>query len=999
MHNKIIYLLLISILIFPVLGITDVKASEVKLLCLSNGQTIKFSECNPAIPDRTCTSSQGCQFCVTYTDSGVYCPANLNICNAIEEISCSQPLNTNVTSSNIDSAENQNNRPGNLSGIGTVRADIAYIIKDFLGVDSDLIAEIRNDGYTFEIIYESDVPRIDLSRYYIVLVGNQRLVNPQEIPVHKHKSIIINSYNYYLRGSDQQFGWSRYQGSISSPTILTVQDQIHPIVASLPRSFNSYNVREPSVTTSILKGNKPAGVDIIISSGSIANAVVAVLYPGKVYLNSKVAEERAVYFGITKTKFWSGETKRLFKNSLDWLIEGVDIDRDGYFTDSDCNDRNPTIRPGASEIPYDNIDQDCNGSDLNDLDQDGFPSQRVGGKDCNDNDPTVNPTNQNPTLNCINDRPTFLRMVEDINWNEDTAFSLDLSNYFSDPDSILTYTVSGSNNITIRVSNSIAYFSQPKDWFGLEKIVFTANDGEFTVRSNEIILKVLERGEPPVLAKLSCLTEINEDEVHSCTLEATDFENNPFIFSIGRESKLDCSINGNILSYVSKPNYNGIAYCEIIVSDQHGSDSKILSVKVLPINDPPIIKSYTPNKPLIKIPEILNRTFSIEAEDPEGNMSISWFLDNVLQSEGTSYTFKNTLGIHSLRAVVSDSLFHIENFWNIIVGASSEFTCYEISGRLCSEKYTCPESLVSTSDSNKCCISECVKLPQTFKDANGCESVSDSINIDIKSPKSSDKLKIGDILNVELSIKNNLSVSQDLHLQVNLYDIDREKSVSEAKSKINLAENEEKIVELDLEIPEELDLDKNYVLFVKAEDDECNQKYIELNLDRPTEKLTISEYEVPERAVCGETILVKAKLENLGSSDQEVSLSLNNGELKINKETEKFIIEQYGEKYKTTKEFSFEIPENTGAGNYKITATLIGKESISRSKTLLVGDCKTKEKIENIQSQGKIKLESGITKESYQGGNNLLIIALTALTSLIATAFLLFSYKIARDSR
>jgi hypothetical protein len=77
---------------------------------------------------------------------------------------------------------------------------------------------------------------------------------------------------------------------------------------------------------------------------------------------------------------------------------------------TDCNDTDPTIHPGAAEIPLDGIDQDCNGSDLTtcyvDGDLDGFggtttvPSGvggcAVAGKspfntDCNDGNATVFP--------------------------------------------------------------------------------------------------------------------------------------------------------------------------------------------------------------------------------------------------------------------------------------------------------------------------------------------------------------------------------------------------------------------------------------------------------------------------------------------------------------------------------------------------------------------------------------------------------------------------------
>ncbi|MCK6519094.1 MYXO-CTERM sorting domain-containing protein, partial [Myxococcota bacterium] len=58
----------------------------------------------------------------------------------------------------------------------------------------------------------------------------------------------------------------------------------------------------------------------------------------------------------------------------------------------DCKDANSTINPGEAEVPYDGKDQDCDGSDLTDVDGDGHDAVAAGGDDCDDDDATVNPS-------------------------------------------------------------------------------------------------------------------------------------------------------------------------------------------------------------------------------------------------------------------------------------------------------------------------------------------------------------------------------------------------------------------------------------------------------------------------------------------------------------------------------------------------------------------------------------------------------------------------------
>ncbi len=57
----------------------------------------------------------------------------------------------------------------------------------------------------------------------------------------------------------------------------------------------------------------------------------------------------------------------------------------------DCDDRDAAVHPAAEELPYDGLDNDCQGGDLVDVDGDGHAAVEAGGEDCADQDPEIHP--------------------------------------------------------------------------------------------------------------------------------------------------------------------------------------------------------------------------------------------------------------------------------------------------------------------------------------------------------------------------------------------------------------------------------------------------------------------------------------------------------------------------------------------------------------------------------------------------------------------------------
>lgn len=486
----------------------------------------------------------------------------------------------------------------------TYAKDVGLVVSN--SANSNMINILNEMNYSYSVIKNSNIPSTNFSNYAVLIIQDD-VSNKALLPLTSKNSIFF----------------SRNIASIVWPSVVT-------------GTTSSNKLRFEQLGTVFTEGFSSIDINVYTSSRSVQYLRVKPSIVKKIaYLTSSQtsgysavayssSSVRSIFFGLADINYWTSDTKKLFKNTLKYSREGMDFDKDGFFLD-DCDDNNPLVNPNATEIPYNNLDDDCSGGDLRDVDGDGFDI----GLDCNDSNKDINPNAteiiDNINQNCRNDAPVFTGNIPAISWNEDSKLVnfLNLKDYFYDTDGdTLTYYIkstSSNEEITLVITNGIVSFYSSKDWNGADWVIFGASDGNSSSSSNMIVLTVNPVNDAPVIENIGEIVLI-EGEAIKITPRVYDAENDTI--SLSFYSPLNSSGE-----WQTKIGDSGIYSSYVVASDSKNYSIESFSINVLPkivINEigakssPDWIEIYNPRNNSINL----------------GNCEIKDAADNKLALEG-----------------------------------------------------------------------------------------------------------------------------------------------------------------------------------------------------------------------------------------------------------------------------------------------------------------------------------------------------------------------------
>jgi hypothetical protein len=291
----------------------------------------------------------------------------------------------------------------------------------------------------------------------------------------------------------------------------------------------------------------------------------------------------------------------------------------------------------------------------------------------------------NLTVNPVNDIPFVKKKIADLKMLQGGVdVSIDLSKVFYDNDipwgDRLNYTVenTGALKVVIGADGKVT-ITDPIEFYGSVSMQFTAADGEAASAVAPCNVSVQHVNQPPRVKTLPGNISMDEDTTATLDMSGvfSDLDGDPITLLTSGQTKITAIVDPNTLMATFRPAPNLSGFYEDIkftAQDDKGFGEYfvVVRVTVVVVNDPPVIKSFSPTGE-VTLTETEGEDFSVTVTTVEiwDTFNYTWYLDekDLLWNEN-SYPLKtdySSAGKHVLKVVVDDGWDSVSKSWNITV--------------------------------------------------------------------------------------------------------------------------------------------------------------------------------------------------------------------------------------------------------------------------------------------------------------------------------------------
>ena len=228
-----------------------------------------------------------------------------------------------------------------------------------------------------------------------------------------------------------------------------------------------------------------------------------------------------------------------------------------------------------------------------------------------------------------------------------------------------------------------------------------------------------------------------------------------------------------------------------------------------------------------------------------------------------------------------------------------------------------------------------------------------NLDITVDKPDSGDDFNPGDVINIEVDVKNNDNDDLDVIVEAILYNIDKAEEVETAESdSASIRDGRTESFDFELEVPsDDIDEDDSYVLFIKAseEDDEdknCNEESVTVDFELEDHMVVVDEVTfVPSTVACSESFDAVVDVVNVGAKDQDdIFVRLVQSALRVDLTSERFDLDKASDSDndQTIRFNDVLVPANAEAKSYQFEAIVTfrdGDKTSSKFTNLVVQSC------------------------------------------------------------